>query len=96
MMWFTRLFYDYVPMYNKFRTVSMALIILQFTLPMLAFLVLDRILRQEYQKKEFLRAGWIALALTAGFCLLCVLVPSIAGSFSGASDSRMQDVMHWS
>ena len=64
MMWFTKLFYDYVPMYNKFRTVSMALIILQFTLPMLAFLVLDRILRQEYQKKEFLRAGWIALALT--------------------------------
>ena len=93
MMWFTKLFYDYVPMYNKFRTVSMALIILQFTLPMLAFLVLDRILRQEYQKKEFLRAGWIALALTAGFCLLCVLVPSIAGSFSGASDSRMQDVI---
>ena len=93
MMWFTKFFYDHVPMYNKFRTVSMALVILQFTLPMLAFLVLDKILKQEYQKKDFLRAGWVALALTAGFCLICVLVPSIAGSFSGSSDSRMQDVI---
>ena len=92
-MWFTKLFYDYVPMYNKFRTVSMALIILQFTLPMLGFLVLDRILKNEYSKKEFLKAGWIALALSAGFCLLCVLFPGIAGSFTGASDSNMQDVL---
>ncbi len=93
MMWFTRLFFEHVPMYNKFRTVSMALVILQFTLPMLGFLTLDRILKKEYSKKDFLRAGWIALALTAGFCLLCILVPGIAGSFSGASDSRMQDVI---
>ena len=93
MMWFTRLFFEHVPMYNKFRTVSMALVILQFTLPMLAFLALDGILKQKYSKKEFLRAGWIALALTAGFCLLCTIIPGIAGSFSGASDSRMQDVL---
>ena len=92
-MWFTKLFYDYVPMYNKFRTVSMALIILQFTLPMLGFLVLDRILKNDYSKKEFLKAGWIALALSAGFCLLCVLFPGIAGSFTGASDASMQDVV---
>ena len=36
-MWFTRLWFDYAPMYNKFRTVSMALIVLQITLPMLGF-----------------------------------------------------------
>ena len=93
MMWFTKLFFDYAPMYNKFRTVSMALIVLQFTLPMMGFLVLDKILKEEYSKKEFLKAGWIALALTAGFCFICILMPGIAGSFSGASDSRMQDVI---
>ena len=93
MMWFTKLFFDYAPMYSKFRTVSMALIVLQFTLPMLGFITLDGILRQEYSKKEFLRAGWIVLALTAGFCLLCVLVPGIAGSFSGRADAQMQDII---
>ena len=92
-MWFTKLFYNYAPMYNKFRTVSMALIVLQFTLPMLGFLVLDRITRNEYTKKEFLNAGYLALALTAGFCLLCVVFPSVAGSFTGSSDSSYQDVV---
>ena len=93
MMWFTKLFFDYASMYSKFRTVSMALIVLQFTLPMLGFITLDRILRQEYSRKEFLNAGWIALALTAGFCLLCALIPSIAGSFSGRADAQMQDII---
>ena len=93
MMWFTKLFFNYAPMYNKFRTVSMALIILQFTLPMLGFLVLDRILKQEYSKKELLRAGQIAGVITAGFCLVCMIFPGIAGSFSAPSDSRMQDVI---
>lgn len=92
-IWFTKLFFDYAPMYSKFRTVSMALIVLQFTLPMLGFLTLDRILRQEYSKKEFLKAGWIALALTAGFCLICALIPSVAGSFSGKADAQMQDII---
>ena len=93
MMWFTKLFFDYAPMYSKFRTVSMALIVLQFTLPMLGFITLDRILKREYSKKEFLKAGWIALALTAGFCLLCALIPSVAGSFSGGADAQMQDII---
>lgn len=93
MMWFTRLFFDYAPMYNKFRTVSMALVILQFTLPMLGFLTLDRIMKQEYSRKEILRKGWPALALSAGFCLLLMIAPGIAGSFSAPSDARMQDVL---
>ena len=92
-MWFTKLFFDYAPMYNKFRTVSMALVILQFTLPMLGFLVLDRLMKGEYTKKEFLKKGWPALALTAGICLLVALVPSLAGTFSGPSDGQMQDVI---
>ena len=93
LMWFTKIFFEYAPMYNKFRTVSMALIILQFTLPMLGFVVLDRILKREYSKKDFLHKGGAALALTAGFCLLCALIPSVAGSFSGNSDAEMQDII---
>ena len=52
-MWFTKLFYDYVPLYNKFRTVSMALVVLQFTLPLLGFLMLDRILKDEASAAAF-------------------------------------------
>lgn len=88
---FTKFWYYHVPFYSKFRTVSMALVILQITLPVLGFLVLDRIVKQNYDKKEFEKKGLIALAITGGFCLLCWLFPGIAGSFSGASDSQMQE-----
>lgn len=92
-MWFTRLFYDHVPLYDKFRTVSMALVVLQFTLPLLAFMVLDKVLRSEVDAAAFRKRGWVALALSAGFCLVCVIFPGIAGSFSGASDAGLPDVL---
>lgn len=92
-MWFTKLFYDFVPLYNKFRTVSMALVVLQFSLPLLGFLALDRILRDAGAVAQFRKKGWIAAAVTGGFCLLCALVPSIAGDFTGASDASMQDIL---
>ena len=92
-MWFTRLWFNYAPMYNKFRTVSMALTVLQVTVPMLGFLALDRIVKEQYSRKDFNRAGWIALGLTAGFCLLCVIVPGIAGSFTAASDAGQPEIL---
>ncbi len=92
-MWFTRLWFDYAPFYNKFRTVSMALIVLQVTVPLLGFYVLDKVVKERYEKKEFMKAGYIAYAITAGFCLLCVLIPGIAGSFSGASDAGQPDIL---
>lgn len=92
-MAFTKLCYDVLPLYSKFRTVSMALIVLQFTLPMLGFIVLDKIVRGDYSKKEFLSAGYWALGLTAGFCLICALMPSIAGSFTGTVDQGQPDIL---
>ena len=92
-MWFTRLWFEYVPMYNKFRTVSMALIVLQVTLPMLGFYVLDRILKEKYEKKKVMKAMYIAFGVTAGFCALCVLIPGIAGSFIGAGDAGMNEMI---
>ena len=92
-MWFTRLWFEYVPLYNKFRTVSMALIVLQVTIPMLGFYVLDRILKGKYEVKNILKAGGIAWALTAGFCLIMVLLPGLAGTFSGAADAGQPDLL---
>ena len=90
---FTKFFYHVAPLYNKFRTVSMALTVLQFTLPMLGFLVLDRLVRDPETAARFRQKGWIAAAITGGFCALCVLFPGIAGTFSGASDAGQPDVL---
>lgn len=92
-MWFTRLWFDYAPMYSKFRTVSMALVVLQITLPLLGFIVLDRIVREKYDIRTLRRPLWTAYAITAGFCLLCVIFPGIAGDFRGAADAGQPDVL---
>ena len=92
-MWFTRLWFDFAPFYNKFRTVSMALTVLQVTVPLFGFYVLDRIAKERYEKTEFMKAGYIAYGITAGFCLLCVLIPGIAGTFTGAADAGQPDIL---
>jgi hypothetical protein len=69
-MGLTGFFMDNIPGYNKFRAVSMTLVIAQFLFPFLAaFAVRDvmenpKLLQQK--RKEFL----LALGLTAGLCLL--------------------------
>ena len=90
---FTKFFYDHVPFYNKFRTVSMALVVLQTTLPVLGFLALDRILKGEPGVASLRKKGIIAYAVTAGFCLLMLLVPSLAGPFTGSGDAGQQDIL---
>ena len=92
-MWFTKLFYNLAPMYNKFRTVSMALVVLQFTLPMLAFLVLDKIVKCADFAAKFKKKGWIALAISGGFCLICLVFPGIAGTFYASSDASQPEVL---
>lgn len=92
-MAFTRFCFDYLPLYNKFRTVSMALVVLQVALPLLGFVTLDRIAKAEYDRKRFMKAFWWALGITGGFCLVAWLAPGLFGSFSGASDAQMQDVL---
>ena len=92
-MWFTKLWFDYAPFYNKFRTVSMALIVLQVTMPLLGFYVLDKIMKKDYSWDEFLKGGGIAYALTAGFCLICALMPGIAGTFTGSVDAGQPDIL---
>ena len=92
-MAFTKLCFNVLPLYNKFRTVSMALIVLQVTLPVLGFLTLDKIVKEECDLKTFRKKGIIAFAVTGGFCFLCWLAPSLFGSFTGGSDAQMQDVL---
>ena len=92
-MWFTKLWFEYAPLYNKFRTVSMALVILQVTVPMLGFLVVDRILRGKYGRKKAAKAMLVAYAITAGFCLLFWIFPGLAGTFIGSADAGQPDVL---
>jgi hypothetical protein len=75
-------FLDHVPLYNKFRTVEMILVIACFNIPLMAFLMVDRIRKEPdifiKNKKQIL----IAFGLTGGLSLIFYLIPGIFNFFS--------------
>lgn len=91
-MWFSELFFKYVPLYNKFRTVSMILVILQVTIPIMGILAVNEVLygsKNADSGKRNLNGIKIALGVTGGFCLLFALFPALAGSFASSSDAML-------
>ena len=52
-MGFTDFFLDHLPGYDKFRSVSMILVIAEFTIPLLAVLALDQLIFPVHGSKSF-------------------------------------------
>src|SRR5574344_547217 len=88
-MGLTEFFFNYAPLYNKFRTVSMILVILQVMIPILAVLAANEMINGNVKKEEAKKAMWWALGITGGFALLFAIFPSLAGTFTGQSDSQL-------
>ncbi len=85
----TDFFLDYMPMYDKFRTVASILVIAEFTIPLLAMLALREVVRRGRTDSLLSYPYLVSLALTAGVCLLFWLLPDLFfGSY--ISDSEMQ------
>lgn len=78
MMWFTDVFLDFVPGYNKFRTVSMILVIAEFTMPLLGFLAVRELFKESVNKNNrVFIALKISGGLVLGFLLLIIIAPGI-------------------
>ncbi len=73
----TNFFIDYLPMYNKFRTVSSALVIAEFTIPLLAMLGLAAVVRQPELFKKKPVYFYVSFGLTGGVALLFALFPGL-------------------
>lgn len=90
-MFLTNLFFDFFPGYNKFRAVTMILVIAEFCMPLLAILALDRILKQDVKKPELVKAFKVGLGITGGILLLFLLFPGLAGSFISPNEVQFPD-----
>ncbi len=77
----TDFFIDYVPGYNKFRAVSMTLVIAELCIPALAFLGLYKLYQNPGSLTFRSRAFLLASSLTAGLALLFYLAPRLFFSF---------------
>ncbi|MCH7414271.1 YfhO family protein [Belliella sp. R4-6] len=87
--WFNYAVFDYLPGYNKFRAVSMALSIALFSIPLLGSLGLEGLFSERFDKKTIKNLA-IALGSTAGFALLLAILAGIFG-FRGAVDTNLPD-----
>jgi hypothetical protein len=86
---FSNLFINYFPGYNKFRAVTMTLVIAELCIPLLGFLALRDIFKGTISKREIIRGLKIATGITGGFILLVIILPGIAGSFLGQNEGEL-------
>ena len=83
----TDFFLDYVPMYDKFRTVASILVIAEFTIPLLAMLALKELCSNS-SRSNLRTPLLVSLGLTAGICFLFWLMPDL---FFGSYVSTVEE-----
>jgi len=98
-MGLTEFFFNHFPGYNKFRAVSMILVLAEIAIPVLAILTLDRIIKSKELFKQKIKlafikkeisvqsAFFISFGLTGGLSLLYYLMPGTLTDFFTSSEN---------
>ena len=95
MMWFTELFFNYFPMYSKFRAVESILVVAEITIPLLAILALQQIIDKKIEWKSLQRKMFIAGGITAGLCLFFALFGGVVDITSSYDSQWTSQVPAW-
>lgn len=93
---FNDLMFHYLPLYNKFRTVEMALVIPGLVFPIVGIWGLREILADKVDEARLRKGFFWSLGLTGGLCLVLWLMPTLLLSFQSAYDAQFQSrVPEW-
>jgi len=87
------LIFDYLPGYNKFRSVTFTIIITVFCLVLAGFLGLEKLLSAEWNK-TLRRKFLMALGISGGFAISCIIFAGF-GSYEGAVDVQLAGYPDW-
>lgn len=88
-MWLTELLYNYLPFYDKFRTPAMILVIVEFTVPLLAVLSLQAVMSNDVDKALLRRGLRISTLVVGGLALFFVMMSGTLFDFSSPNDSQL-------
>lgn len=84
--------FEYMPLYNKFRAPSMALVITTLTMSALAILAVKRFIEDAKNDIKLSKALYIALGITGGITLLLAVVPDAFFNFTSTADTRFAQI----
>ena len=90
MMWFTELMFNILPGYDKFRTVSMTLAVVEFTIPLLGAFVLAELWNGMERQRLMHGLKWAA-GITGGIALVFALLGGALFDFGSAVDAQLPD-----
>lgn len=82
----TDFFLEYFPLYNKFRSVTMTLVMAELTMPLLAFIALDKFISQPPDKSA-LKQLKLSFYIVGGILLFFILFAGALFSFAGPNDA---------
>ena len=88
-MWLTELLFDYLPGYNKFRTLSMSQVVMQWSVPLLAAMGVAMIISQSEDKRKVQRALIYGAGATALVLLVMILGGRSLGDFGMEQSGEM-------
>ncbi len=88
MMWLTELFFNYFPMYNKFRAVESILVVAEITIPLLGIMALQQVVEKKIAWDKLKISIFTAAGITGGLCLVFAL-------FGGAVDVTSSYDSQW-
>lgn len=88
LLFFSEFFLSYFPMYSKFRTVSMVLVIAEIAVPILAMLALKKMLEPNFNREEGIRGLKWAAGIAGGVALFFALFGGSMFNFLSVNDQQ--------
>lgn len=85
----TGLLFEYFPLYNKFRTPSMAMAIAGFAIPLFGVYGLHRVFTNQADHTSFKKAFKMAIYVTGGMMVLLLLY-GVMNDWTGPKDAQYQ------
>ncbi len=90
---FNHLLFDYLPLFNNFRTPNSVLSVTAFLMPVLSVLSLQGIYAGRYKKEEIWKWTKISFGILGGVALLLAVAGPFILSFEGAGDAQFRGDM---
>lgn len=83
------LFFDYFPLYNKFRAVESILVIPSLLIPILALLAVKEVVSGKTDAKKLQKQLFYSIYITGGIVLVILVVPTLLFSFKSSGDEQL-------